>query len=184
MTDNVNNSEKVSDAHNKQDQHEFINAPRAGLFRRLAVMVYDFLVVVAITMVAVIVAFIISQIVISLGFVHLDDGQEHYELLEDSILYQAYLLSCIITFYLWFWTHGGQTVGMKTWRMRIQNTDGSHINMKQAGIRLVASLFGLGNLWLIFDRKNKLALQDKLAKCEVVVLSKEANQHKNWQKLY
>ncbi|MGL5303961.1 MAG: RDD family protein, partial [Aeromonas sp.] len=73
------------------------------------------------------------------------------------------------------WTHLGQTIGMRAWRMRIQNEDGSPIRVTQALIRLATSAFGLGNLMCVFNRQRPRAFQDIWAECEVVVLSKEEN---------
>jgi hypothetical protein len=39
----------------------------------------------------------------------------------------------------------------------------------------VPTLLGLGSIIVLFDRKNKLSLQDRLTNTEVVVLSLEAN---------
>ena len=47
-------------------------------------------------------------------------------------------------------------------------------------LRLVTSLGGLGTLLVLFDVKNKLALQDRVAKTEVVKLTKNQNDHKSW----
>ena len=69
----------------------------------------------------------------------------------------------------------GQTLGMKAWRLRLQNNDGSCISKMTGLKRLLPTLLGLGNLVVIFDRKNKLSLQDRLTNTEVVVLSLEAN---------
>jgi uncharacterized RDD family membrane protein YckC len=64
---------------------------------------------------------------------------------------------------------------MRAWRLRIQNLDGSLITISTGIKRLLPTLLGLGNILVIFDRKNKLSLQDRLTKTEVVVLSLEAN---------
>jgi hypothetical protein len=42
-------------------------------------------------------------------------------------------------------------------------------------IRSLSSVLGLGNLWVIVDVKNKRALQDYIAKTEVITLTKEEN---------
>ncbi len=44
------------------------------------------------------------------------------------------------------------------------------------------SLFGLGNLYILIN-PDKLALQDKMTRSEVVVLSVEANQMRTWHGL-
>ena len=64
---------------------------------------------------------------------------------------------------------------MRAWRLKVQNTDGSLISAKTAIKRLLFTLLGLGNLLVIFDRKNKLSLQDRLTNTEVVVFSLAAN---------
>jgi len=64
---------------------------------------------------------------------------------------------------------------MKAWRLRVQNQDGSLISKTTGLKRLFPTLLGLGNFTVIFDRKNKLSLQDRLTKTEIVVLTLEAN---------
>lgn len=169
---------------NPVSEDELSNFPRAGFLRRFGVIIYDALIIVAVAFLGIIVALITAQITVSTGLVPMPESGEIADLLSGNLVYQIYMLLVIGSFYVWFWTHGGQTVGMKAWRLRIQNTDGTGISNKQAIIRMVSALFGLGNILVIFDRTSKLALQDRLAGCEVVVLSKEANQHKNWQRLY
>ncbi|NTS76695.1 RDD family protein [Catenovulum sp. SM1970] len=156
--------------------------PRAGFRRRFAVMVYDLLVAAAIILFTVFVAVVFVGVLQFFGFFVDQDSSD--VLAQAGVFYQAYVFTPLTLFYIWFWSNGGQTVGMKAWRLRIQNENGHDISKKQAVIRLATSFLGLGNLAVLFDRKNKLALQDRAAKCEVVQLTKEANQHKNWQKLY
>jgi hypothetical protein len=64
---------------------------------------------------------------------------------------------------------------MRAWRLRLQNRDGSLLSKTTAVKRLLPTLLGLGTLWVIFDRKNKLSLQDRVTNTEVVLLSLEAN---------
>jgi uncharacterized RDD family membrane protein YckC len=63
--------------------------------------------------------------------------------------FQAYLLALCLAFVGGFWTHGGQTLGMRAWKIRLTNTDGGPVSWRQALIRFFASwislgLFGLG----------------------------------------
>ncbi|AWB67213.1 hypothetical protein C2869_12540 [Saccharobesus litoralis] len=161
---------------------------RAGLIRRIAAIIYDSLVVCALALAAAAIGMFFLGLAQTLGLFTTTGHQDLAAWLQAHtvihILFQIYVLSCVCYFYIWFWSQGGQTVGMKAWRLRIQNESGHDISKKQALIRLASSVFGLGNLWLLFAPKYKLALQDYVAKCEVVVLTKDANQHKNWQKLY
>ena len=79
-------------------------------------------------------------------------------LLRDNPFYIAYLLAISFGFYGWFWTHGGQTLGMRAWRLKALTADGQAVSWRHAIIRVAAahvSLFalGLGYLWLLIDRE-------------------------------
>lgn len=51
-----------------------------------------------------------------------------------------YLLSVIFLFNAWFWTHGGQTLGMKTWRIKLIHDNGQKISWAQALLRYLCAL--------------------------------------------
>lgn len=91
-------------------------------------------------------------------------------------LYQLYLLVTAFTFYGGFWTHGGQTLGMRAWRIRVQNPDGSAITWTQSAIRYISAilswlLMGGGFLWQLIDR-DRLTLHDRLSHTELVLIPK------------
>jgi len=70
------------------------------------------------------------------------------------------LLTISFLFYGWFWTHGGQTLGMKTWRMKLILHNGKVVTWSVALVRFVAAMlswaaFGLGYLWSLFDSRNR-----------------------------
>ena len=70
--------------------------------------------------------------------------------------YIAYLLTIGFVFYGWFWTHGGQTLGMKTWKMRLQQVDGKAVTWRLALIRYITAMIswaagGGGYLWSLFS---------------------------------
>ncbi|GAA3546134.1 RDD family protein [Zobellella aerophila] len=153
----------------------FVGLPRAGVMRRLAAWLYDFLVVVALLMVAGFIGYGLVQLALALGWLGLGEHADAAALLGASPLYSLYLGAIIIGFYCWFWRTSGQTIGMRAWRLRVQNTDGSRLSVSQALVRAVTALLGLGNFWIWLNPGTKLALQDKLAGCEMVVLSKEQN---------
>ena len=154
--------------------------PRVGLFLRLAAIVYDLLVVVGVMMFATALALGVSNLLAALGWWPLAGEQDHASRLMVNWLYRAYLVMVLVGFYSLFWSKGGQTLGMKAWRLRVQNTNNQSISFRQAVIRFVFSFAGFGNFWVLFN-KDKLALQDIVAKCEVVRLTPEANQFKNWR---
>ena len=84
----------------------------------------------------------------------IESGQPMYP------FYIVYLLVLSFVFYGWFWTHGGQTLGMKTWKMRLQQDNGTSISWKLALIRFITALisiaaFGLGFIWSLFEAKKR-----------------------------
>ena len=158
---------------------DFSSFPRAGLLRRLASWVYDVLVAIAVYMTAGAVAFLLFAIFAYYGLVDMNGKQHLIEAQQSSLLYSTLIygwnIAWVSYFFIFFWAKSGQTLGMKAWRLRLQNQDGSLISKNTALKRLLPTLLGLGNLWLLIDWKNKLSLQDKLTNTEVVVLSLEAN---------
>lgn len=153
--------------------------PRAGFRRRFGSWVYDFLIAFAVYMVAGAISFLLFNLLINYGFIDMQSFEHSIDLQRSSILYSVLIygwnIAWVSFFFIFFWAKSGQTLGMKAWRLRVQNQDGTRIT-KLTGIkRLIPTLLGLGNLTVIFDRKNKLSLQDRLTNTEVVVLSLEAN---------
>jgi uncharacterized RDD family membrane protein YckC len=153
--------------------------PRAGFRRRFGSWIYDFLICIAVYMAAGAVSFLLIYLGHYLGLY----GMQGYEHFSDTIANTYWLkwpnefwkLAWVSFFFIYFWEKSGQTLGMKAWRLRLQNQDGTRITKLTGLKRLLPTLLGLGNLTVIFDRKNKLSLQDRLTKTEVVVLSLEVN---------
>ncbi|MBO1519316.1 RDD family protein [Oceanisphaera pacifica] len=154
---------------------EYIGLSRAGLMRRLAAWLYDVLVVVSLIMVTGFIYFGITVLALKLGWINLGDHEDTAALLSNSPWYQLCLILVALFFYCWFWRTSGQTIGMRAWRLRVQNTDGSRLRLAQCIIRAASALLGLGNLWILVNPRIKLALQDKVADCEVIIMSKELN---------
>lgn len=95
--------------------------------RRLLSMAYDSLLLAAVIFIAYAVFMPISK---SVG---IEAGHP---------VTSIYLLSVIFLFNAWFWTHGGQTLGMKTWRIKLTNENGGAISWKQALVRYLCALPG------------------------------------------
>jgi len=130
-----------------------ITEPRyAGIFRRLFAIFYDCFLLVAIF-------FIVSMIATVLNDGKaIEPGDALYPIFVVLIFGLSYLYFC------WFWIHGGQSLGMKTWRVQLQNNDqgaSDHgIGWKTASIRFFSAIFswgvfGLGFVWAVFDKKNR-----------------------------
>ena len=86
--------------------------------------------------------------------------------------FQLYLLVVAGAYFIWFWTHGGQTLAMQTWKMRIVKSGQADslaggISLRQALMRYLFALIGIGLLgcgilWALFDRDRQF-LHDRLA---------------------
>ena len=86
--------------------------------------------------------------------------------------YQAYLFFIVLCFYIWFWTHGGQTAGMAAWRLKLVTTSNKPMTLYRALLRaLIGPLSllcgGIGLLWALFD-KEKLTLYDRLSQTRII----------------
>ncbi|MGL5046759.1 MAG: RDD family protein [Shewanella sp.] len=162
---------------------EHANFPRAGFFRRLGAAVYDSMLAVAVFMVAGALGFggffglTTSELISMNGFEHVSDALNGTPIYQAT--YQLWLALCVSTFYSLFWSRGGQTLGMRAWRLKVQHPNGQNLSLVTAYARIIWSLLGIGNLWIVIN-DDKRALQDRMTRSEVVVLSKEANQMRNW----
>ncbi len=138
-----------------------------GLLRLLMVMVYDAIVVVAILMVA-------GAIALELPFKHQTAGKDP--------AYTLYLLLAWFLYLAWCWRHGGMTLGMRAWRVRLLNCRVGSSNpvpgWGQCGLRflgawLSAAPAGLGYLWMLIDRE-KRSWHDRLSQTHLVHCGKAA----------
>ena len=137
-----------------------LSPPR--LLRRLGAMAYDTLLLLAILM------------MLSYPYVWLTSGAKPG--LVVKTLYQLYLIAICFLFYGGFWVRGGQTLGMRTWRIKLVRQDGGPITWTIALKRFVSALLsllclGLGFLWVLYDR-DKLAWHDRLSGTRLMLLPK------------
>ena len=91
------------------------------------------------------------------------------------------LMAATFLFYYWFWSHGGQTLGMRAWRLQVvdANLDGRPVNFFQCLSRfLMATLslgcFGLGYIWVLFSASGD-SWHDSLSNTRTLVLPKDIN---------
>ena len=71
------------------------------------------------------------------------------------------------SFYAYFWTHGGKTLGMAVWKFEIYSLDNNKINLKQISVRFFFNfmtflLAGLPLIMMYFSKKN-LSISDSLS---------------------
>lgn len=89
----------------------------------------------------------------------------------EQYYFPLYLLGVSYCFYVWFWMHGGQTLGLKAWKIRLCNLEGGRINLQEASFRFFAAIFswgclGLGFVWCLFDPCNR-SWHDHLSKTQL-----------------
>ena len=141
------------------------NGEPAGLIRRLAAILYDMLVLIAVLLVAAVPFDLIAR-----GAPTSEAGR---------YLFQFYLLVVSFLFFGWFWVHGGQTLGMRAWRLRVVNRAGGAVSWRQALLRFLAAMlswipFGAGYLWVVVDR-GRCAWHDRLSGTRMIVIPKAAD---------
>jgi uncharacterized RDD family membrane protein YckC len=60
------------------------------------------------------------------------------------LAFQLWLLLLVGGYFVWSWVRGGQTLAMKTWRLRVTAADGGPVGPARAVARFVAALLTLG----------------------------------------
>ena len=135
----------------------------AGVWRRFAAGFYDLLLLAAVWM------------LITLIFIVLRGGEA---ISPGSLPYQALLLVVAAAFYISSWLRGGQTLGMRAWRIRLEKSSGAAIDLRTGLLRFASGLLtiascGVGLVWLWIDRDG-LTWHDRLAGTRVIVLPAKA----------
>ncbi|GAB2908602.1 RDD family protein [Rheinheimera gaetbuli] len=144
---------------------------------------YDWLILAALWMLAMGLAMAVIALLSQLGLISLAGYTDYADVVtRHKIWFQLYSVLCFFWFYLYFWCKGGQTLGMRAWRMLLLTQDNTTISFKQALLRAVTALFGIGNLWLWLRWGKGLALQDQLSGTQVIVLTKEQSRQLNLHK--
>lgn len=129
----------------------------AGLLRRLGAIVYDCLLLFALLFLG------------TLPFVAMSHGEN---VRPGNLAYQLTLAAIIVAFFVGFWSGYGRTLGMQSWRLRIEAADGRKPGVTAAGTRFVAAIFswlpaGLGFWWQLWDREG-LTWHDRLSGTRLV----------------
>lgn len=130
------------------------------VLRRIGALLYDALLLIAIFVLA------------AIPFVLLTGRPQGWM----RLLFQFYLLAVAFVFLGWFWVHGGQTLGLRAWRLRVTHADGGPLGWRTAALRFLAALLswgcaGLGFLWMLFDNAH-LTWHDRLSHTRVVLIPK------------
>lgn len=137
-----------------------IDNANAHLARRIAALVYDGFLIIAIWMIS-------SILLISL----VTEGEAL-----QGLAFQLFLYLELGGFYIYFWCKRGQTLGMQVWRIQLITEQGQSVSLKTACIRyffatLSVCSLGLGFLWSLVN-PDKLMLHDLATNTRVVHLPK------------
>ena len=119
------------------------HSAKVGFFRRLAVIAYDTLLLLAILFLA------------AACLLPFNSG----DAVTQKFFIIPYYLFISFLFYGWFWTRNGQTTGLKTWKLRLITMDGATLTWRHALLRFIGaflswSALGLGFLWVLVDKNN------------------------------
>jgi len=122
-----------------------LSEPRpAGLARRLGAVLYDSMALFALF-------FFSTWLLVALSGGAFAPGHP---------LLRGFLFAIGCGFFGWFWTHGGQTLGMRAWRIRLVDADGGPVRWPRAMLRCIVALFswicfGAGFWTALFDRQHR-----------------------------
>ncbi len=101
----------------------------APLLRRVIAAIYDGLLLLGIWMTALLIDIVI---------------RDQFGAARDWAALRAYLFLIGAAFFGWFWIHGGQTLGMRVWRLQVTTTDGAPLRWPDAGLRYALTMLCWG----------------------------------------
>lgn len=134
------------------------STPSAGLWRRLAALAYDGVLLFGLV-------FIAGYLFIALA----RDAQSGAL----RLVFQVYLLAVSGAYFVFCWARTGQTLAMKTWGLRLVTIAGEPLSAPRALVRYLLAIpsvgTGLGLVWAIFDADRRF-LHDRLAGTRIVAV--------------
>ena len=88
-------------------------------------------------------------------------------------LLQIFLVVVFAAYFLWCWLRGGQTLAMKTWRIRLIAPGKERVPAGTALLRFLVALLavptGIALGWALFDRERQF-LHDRIAGTRLVMV--------------
>lgn len=143
------------------------NYPTASLWRRLAALSYDALVVIALLILA---GFIIQAV-----YAPFHAGEPIGELPSHFVLTLLFVI-CFF-YYSHSWRRGGQSIGMKAWRLKLVNLEEKPMQLSQFMLRTATGFFsimflGAGFFWALLDSKQR-SWHDMSSLTRVVYIPKD-----------
>ena len=122
-----------------------------SFFKRTAAIIYELFLLIAV--------FSIVTFLFILIFGDATEGLNHFAL-------QVILWLVGGMYFVFSWVRTGQTLAMKTWRIKLESMGGESLSLNRATLRYVLAtaglmFFGAGFIWALFDREG-LYLHDRL----------------------
>ena len=143
-----------------------MSATPASLWLRIAAAIYDLFPLLALWMLTAGAALLIAQ-----GSVDVTHPAFAYR-----FSLRAALLAVTAAYFVTSWSRGGQTIGMRAWRLRVVGVDGHVLPWPRALLRFFVAIVSLlvaggGFVWCVFDR-HKRGWHDLAARSLLVRLEK------------
>jgi len=129
-----------------------------GLGRRIASMAYESLLLLGVLSVT----FMLPHLAMGLGFGIVLPGW--------ALIGHVFVV--LGAYFIWCWHHGGQTLAMQTWKIRLSTPGGAQPSLARLALRYVLAwpsviYLGAGVFWALFDRDRQF-LHDRLAGTRLV----------------
>lgn len=123
-------------------------AQPAHLAWRLLALLYDVLPLLALWFAAAVLALLATA------------GQLDVHRLGHRLVVQTLLVVLTLAYFVVSWRRGGQTIGMRPWRLRVVRADGSALRLSDALLRFAVALVsaavaGLGFWWALVDPQRR-----------------------------
>ena len=128
--------------------NESIATNIAPLRWRLAAAAYDLLPLIGLWFVAAVLALAVTG------------GALDTHTFAGKFIVQGFALALSAAYFVVSWTRGGQTIGMRAWKIRAVDASGAALRWPQASLRFVIALvslaaLGAGFWWALFDPQRR-----------------------------
>ncbi|MBK6637844.1 MAG: RDD family protein [Rhodocyclaceae bacterium] len=134
--------------------------PRAlpSIRRRLAAMLYESLLLLGVLSLSFMVPHLILGVI--------------FQISAPGVVLLLHVALVLGIYFVWYWTHGGQTLAMQTWKLKLTTPDGRVPTLRFLVLRYLLAwpsllFYGAGIVWAVFDRDRQF-LHDRLSGTRIV----------------
>ncbi|HQW21010.1 MAG TPA: RDD family protein [Rhodocyclaceae bacterium] len=137
-----------------------VSLPPSGISRRIASMAYECLLLIGVLAGG----FLLPQVIFAMISAQT----------APSWLLVIHAVAIIWAYFVWFWRHGGQTLAMRTWKIRLVSAQGdAPPSLLQATSRFLLCwpsllFFGAGIFWALLDNDRQF-LHDRIVGTRLVM---------------